>query len=74
MRLMGQFLEMHPAHEEKLEFFSGYYNYNCMTTLISMKQEFMRLVRERGDALKGIDDMKNMVAKFHNFVGKDVYL
>lgn len=34
----------------------------------------MRLVKERGDALRGIEDMKNMVAKFHNFIGKDVYL
>ena len=66
MRIMGQFLEMHPAHEERLEFFSGYYNLNSMITQISRKQEFDRLLKDRGDALvgkNGLDEMKNMVAK-----------
>ena len=39
---------MLPPHEEKLDFFPGYYNLNCMLLLISRKQDFARLVRERG--------------------------
>jgi hypothetical protein len=41
---------------------------------ISRKQEYDRLCREMGKAFKEVEEMKNMVGKFHNFIGKDVIL
>lgn len=81
MRLMGQFLEMYPFGEDKLELFSGYYFYNCMATQIARKQEFQRLITSSqspnsmtADVLKGVAEMQNMVPKYYNYIGKDVAL
>ncbi|CDW91723.1 UNKNOWN [Stylonychia lemnae] len=74
MRIVAQFLEMHPINEEKQEYFPGFYNVNSMMIQISRKQEYERICREKGDAFNGIEDMKNMVPKYHNFIGKDCVL
>ena len=72
---MAQFLEVHPtAKEDKLDFFPGFYNLNCMLLQNSRKQEMIHLLRDRGSTLFNQEEMQSMVAKYHNFIGKDMVL